>query len=122
MKSSPKKSVHALSLTAFVLVTVLAGCSSEADEGPELEETTDASSPESTEHIPASADGPAQNVPEPRLPAVDTENKEEGDRATIELFCCALYHDQQFILLGHMLVISVCAVIMMILFYAIYND
>jgi len=92
MKSSPKKSVHALSLTAFVLVTVLAGCSSEADEGPELEETTDASSPESTEHIPASADGPAQNVPEPRLPAVATENTEEGARATIEFFWRAIDH------------------------------
>src|SRR5690625_3839390 len=86
MKFSPKKSVHALSLTALVLMAVLAGCSSEADGNPELEETTDASSPEPTEYVPASAEGPAQNVPEPRLPAVTTEDSEEGAIAALQYF------------------------------------
>ena len=86
MKFSPKKSVHALSLTALVLMAVLAGCSSEADGNPELEETTDASSPEPTEYVPASAEGPAQNVPEPRLRASATEASEEGALETLEYF------------------------------------
>lgn len=86
MKFSPKKSVHALSLTALVLMAVLAGCSSEADGNPELEDTTDASSPEPTEYVPASAEGPAQNVPEPEFPTATKENSIEGAQSTLKYF------------------------------------
>lgn len=71
------------SLTALVLTTGLAGCSD--DDDADLEDTANASDVE-TEYVPASADGPAQNVPEPSLPAVATENSEEGAEATLQYF------------------------------------
>lgn len=71
------------SLTALVLATGLAGCSD--DDDADLEDTANASDVE-TEYVPASADGPAQNVPEPSLPAVATENSEEGAEATLQYF------------------------------------
>lgn len=86
MKTSPKKSVSTLWLFSLALAVALVGCSNNADDGPDLEETTDASSVQKTEYIPASEDGPAQNVPEPRLPAVATENSEEGAQAALEYF------------------------------------
>lgn len=72
------------SLAALTLCVVLAGCSN--DDDAELDETMDASEIESAEYVPASADGPAQNVPEPKLPAVATENTEEGAEATLKYF------------------------------------
>lgn len=72
------------SLAALTLCVVLAGCSN--DDDAELDETMDASEVESAEYVPASADGPAQNVPEPNLPAVATENTEEGAEATLKYF------------------------------------
>lgn len=72
------------SLAALTLCVVLAGCSN--DDDAELGETMDASEVESAEYVPASADGPAQNVPEPKLPAVATENTEEGAEATLKYF------------------------------------
>ncbi|MDN6173133.1 MAG: DUF6318 family protein, partial [Yaniella sp.] len=72
------------SLAALTLCVVLAGCSN--DDDAELDETMDASEVDSAEYIPASADGPAQNVPEPKLPAVATENTEEGAEATLKYF------------------------------------
>src|SRR5690625_3272438 len=72
------------SLAALTLCVVLAGCSN--DDDAEINETMDASEVDSAEYIPASADGPAQNVPEPKLPAVATENTEEGAEATTEYF------------------------------------
>lgn len=72
------------SLAALSLTMVLAGCSN--DDDAELDETMDASEVDSAEYIPASADGPAQNVPEPNLPAVATENTEEGAEATLKYF------------------------------------
>ena len=86
MKPTPKKSVTTLLLTGLIMVAALVGCSSNADDSPDLEETTDASSAQQTDYIPASEDGPAQNVPEPRLPAVATENSEEGAQAALEYF------------------------------------
>lgn len=71
-------------LAALSLAAVLTGCSN--DEDAELEETVDASEAGTAEYIPASADGPAQNVPEPKLPAVATENTEEGAEATLKYF------------------------------------
>ena len=53
------------SLAALTLCVVLAGCSN--DDDAELDETMDASEIESAEYVPASADGPAQNVPEPNF-------------------------------------------------------
>lgn len=71
-------------LAALSLAAVLTGCSN--DEDAELEETVDASEAGTAQYIPASADGPAQNVPEPRLPAVATENTEEGAEASFQYF------------------------------------
>lgn len=91
MYSPTKKSVTPKIFAALIGLTVtasLAACSNndEDDNNPELGKTTDASVSESTEFVPASEDGPAQNVPEPRLPAVATENTEEGAEATLEYF------------------------------------
>lgn len=71
------------SLGALAISVCLAGCT---NDDVQLDETIDASEVDSTEYIPASADGPAQNVPEPNLPAVATENTEEGAKATLEYF------------------------------------
>ena len=73
-------------LTAFTMVLALAGCSNTDDETPDLEETTDASVSDPVEYIPASEDGPAENVPEPRLPEAVTKNTEEGATATLNYF------------------------------------
>ena len=89
MKSSLKKSAAQWLLsgfTAFTLTFSLAGCSQTAEENPELEKTTDASLVEPAEYVPASAEGPAQNVPEPRLPFNATERSEEGAVATLNYF------------------------------------
>jgi len=91
MYSPTKKPVTPRIFAALIGLTVtvsLAACSNndEDDNNPELGKTTDASVSESTEFVPASEDGPAQNVPEPRLPAVATENTEEGAEATLEYF------------------------------------
>lgn len=75
--------------TALILMAVFAGCSSDNEEDPDnTVETSDAE----TEYVPASADGPAQNVPEPNLPAVATENTEEGAEATLKYFWEAVDH------------------------------
>ncbi|MFD6814127.1 DUF6318 family protein [Enteractinococcus coprophilus] len=89
MKSSSKKSAAQWLLsgfTAFTLTFSLAGCSQTAEENPELEKTTDASLVETAEYVPASADGPAQNVPEPQLPISATEKSEAGAEATLKYF------------------------------------
>ena len=89
MKSLRKKSVHSRKLTyltAFTMVLALAGCSNTDDESPDLEETTDASVSDPVEYIPASEDGPAENVPEPRLPAETTEHSARGAEATLKYF------------------------------------
>ncbi|GAA2043246.1 hypothetical protein GCM10009720_25070 [Yaniella flava] len=82
-----KKSVRNRLVTGLVGLTLavgLTGCSNDDEET--LGDTIDASDTESLEYVPASADGPAQNVPEPNLPAVATENSEEGAEATLEYF------------------------------------
>jgi len=94
MYSPTKKSVTLRIFAALIGLTVtasLAACSNndEDDNNPELGKTTDASVSESTEFVPASEDGPAQNVPEPHLSAVATENSEEGAEATLEYFWSA---------------------------------
>ena len=89
MKSLRKKSVHSRKLTyltAFTMVLALAGCSNTDDESPDLEETTDASVSDPVEYIPASEDGPAENVPEPRLPAEATESSQEGALKALDHF------------------------------------
>ena len=89
MKSSSKKSAVKWLLggfTALILTISLTGCSQSAEESPELEKTTDASLADTAEYVPASADGPAQNVPEPRLPVSATENSDDGAKATLEYF------------------------------------
>lgn len=71
------------SLAALSVTVCMAGCT---NDDVQLDETIDASDVDPTEYIPASAEGPAQNVPEPNLPAVATENTEEGAKATLEYF------------------------------------
>src|SRR5699024_10447180 len=71
-------------LTALSLTVILTGCSN--DDDAELGETVDASEADSAEYIPASADRPAQNVPEPNIPAVATENTEERAEASLNYF------------------------------------
>lgn len=91
MSFSPKQSVQKrilVSLTALTLTAVLAGCSNDDEADLDTTETPDVE----TEYIPASADGPAQNVPEPKLPAVATENTEEGAEATLEYFWEGIDH------------------------------
>lgn len=89
MESLSKKSATKWLLSSAIastLIFTLAGCSNTEEENPKLEKTSDASVTEPTDYVPASADGPAQNVPEPRLPAVATENTEEGAQAALEYF------------------------------------
>lgn len=89
MKSLRKKSVHSRKLTyltAFTMVLALAGCSNTDDETPDLEETTDASVSDPVEYIPASEDGPAENVPEPRLTVEASETSVSGAQAALEYF------------------------------------
>jgi hypothetical protein len=89
MKLSLKKSVLTrtlTSLTACVIIAALSGCSDAEADRPDLEETTDASASDPTEYIPASEEGPAQNVPEPRLPVAATEASEEGALKALEYF------------------------------------
>lgn len=86
-----KKSVRNRLVTGLVGLTLavgLTGCSNDDEET--LGDTIDASDTESLEYVPASADGPAQNVPEPNLPAVATENSEEGAEATVKYFWQAI--------------------------------
>lgn len=81
-----KHSVQNRIVVGFAALTItvgLAGCSNDAEANSE--DSTDTTDVE-TEYIPASADGPAQNVPEPNLPAVATENTEEGAEATLQYF------------------------------------
>src|SRR5699024_11926269 len=80
------------SLAALTLCVVLAGCSN--DDDAELDETMDASEVDSAEYIPASADGPAQNVPEPKLPAVATENRSEERRVGKERIARGAQNDE----------------------------
>src|SRR5699024_7528270 len=84
--SLSKQPAHARIFASFAALSVtvcLAGCT---NDDVQLDETIDASDVDPTDYIPASADGPAQNVPEPNLPAVATENTEEGAKATLEYF------------------------------------
>src|SRR5690625_1537172 len=87
MKLSLKKSVLTrtlTSLTTCVIVAALSGCSDAEADNPDLDETTDASVSDPTEYIPASEEGPAQNVPAPKLPAAISENSEEGAEARLK--------------------------------------
>src|SRR5699024_9595605 len=71
------------SLAALSVTVCLPGST---NDDVQLDEIIDASDVDPTEYIPASAEGPAQNVREPNLPAVATENTEEGAKATLEYF------------------------------------
>lgn len=50
---------------------------------------------ESGEYVPASADGPARNVPKPEMPAAMKEETKEGAEATIRYFWEAIYYTDQ---------------------------
>lgn len=50
---------------------------------------------EAGEYVPASADGPAQNVPKPEMPAAMKEETKEGAEAAIRYFWEATYFLQQ---------------------------
>lgn len=87
MTATKKPSV--LNSWTWGLVTLslaLTGCSpseaeeTPADSAPHLEPT------ESSEYVAASAEGPAQNVPEPVLPVTVTEHSADGARAALQYF------------------------------------
>lgn len=89
MKSLSKKSATKWLLSSAIastLIFTLAGCSNTEEENPKLEKTSDASVTEPTDYVPASADGPAQNVPEPRLPTAAAENSETGAESALSFF------------------------------------
>lgn len=54
-----------------------------------------AGSASSGDYVPASADGPAQNVPKPEMPAAMKEETEEGAEAAVEYFWDALHYAEQ---------------------------
>jgi hypothetical protein len=74
------------SLTTCVIIAALSGCTDAEADRPDLEETTDASASDPTEYIPASEEGPAENVPEPQFPVHAKENTMEGAEASLEYF------------------------------------
>ncbi|EZP43386.1 hypothetical protein BW36_00475 [Micrococcus luteus] len=49
----------------------------------------------SGEYVPASADGPAQNVPKPKMPAAMKEETKEGAEAAIRYFWDVHYYAEQ---------------------------
>lgn len=79
-----------LSSLGLISVLILAGCGSNSSGGDGQDgQTTTPSAETSTttgidEYVPASADGPAQNVPVPELPDAAREQTEEGAEATLE--------------------------------------
>lgn len=87
---SRRTGVAALS-TMAVLTWALVGCSTDDDDGqptgpsPSATATADATGGETeSEYIPASADGPAQNVPRPTKPALADEESVEGAQAFLD--------------------------------------
>lgn len=96
MKLFMEKSATSRVMTGVIglaMAVSLASCSNEAEEAPDIVVTPDTPQPEQpaqTEYIPASADGPAQNVPEPTLPAIATEETEEGAESALEFFWQAI--------------------------------
>jgi len=54
-----------------------------------------ATTSESGEYVPASADGPARNVPKPEMPAAMKEETKEGAEAAIRYFWDAHYYAEQ---------------------------
>lgn len=86
---SRRTGVAALS-TMAVLTWALVGCSTDDDgqptgPSPSATATADATGGETeSEYIPASADGPAQNVPRPTKPALADEESAEGAQAFLD--------------------------------------
>ena len=63
---------------------------------PSGSESGDAESTEGGgEYVPASADGPAQNVPKPQMPEAMKEETEEGAKAAVAYWWDTLYYLQQ---------------------------
>ena len=89
---NPRTAGTARTLTglALILGLVLTGCgnSDGDDEGTggatSTPTTTTSTQPGEGEYVPASADGPAQNVPVPELPEEAKEQSIEGAEATLE--------------------------------------
>lgn len=85
-----------LSSLGLISVLILAGCGSNSSGGDGQDgQTTTPSAETSTttgtdEYVPASADGPAQNVPVPELPDAAREQTEEGAEATLKYWWDAM--------------------------------
>lgn len=89
MTSAMKITVPSVVLLGFLSLTIstgLAGCSSGDQDDTGSEDTVEISSTETSEYVAASADGPAQQVPEPVLPDAVSENTVDGAKATVEYF------------------------------------
>ena len=69
-----------------------------SDDQPSDGESTEAGGDDSDpsreddgKYVPASADGPAKNVPKPQMPEEMKEETPEGAKAAVQYWCCLLY-------------------------------
>lgn len=86
--ASTKRSLQAslAGALSLVLATGLTGCAVDEQAALEHEKSVDISPVEAAEYVPASDEGPAQNVPEPTLGAVASENSPQGAVETVLYF------------------------------------
>lgn len=70
----------------LALAAGLSGCAVDEPAALEHEKSVNISPVEAAEYIPASDEGPAQNVPEPTLDAVASENSPQGAIETVLYF------------------------------------
>jgi len=85
-QSSPGRRFVTLPMLSLPIALGLLGCTAQAEEPLELEDTVEIAPLDDTSLVPASEAGPAQHVAEPVLPDVARENSPEGAKATITYF------------------------------------
>lgn len=89
--------------SAAVLSLLLVGCGSDDDGGGSTQSPTNiapsdptaSASDSAEEYVPASAEGPAQNVPKPTKPALADEESVEGAQAFLDYLSDARAYAQQ---------------------------
>lgn len=89
--------------SAAVLSLLLVGCGSDDDGGGSTQSPTNiapsdptaSASDSADEYVPASAEGPAQNVPKPTKPALADEESVEGAQAFLDYLSDARAYAQQ---------------------------
>lgn len=71
-------------LSVFFIATAITGCTNNPDDGAaEQTEVSAIPSAQAENYVPASADGPAQNVPEPNMSAKAIENSIDGAKKLV---------------------------------------